>query len=218
MNRSYSKPPKKLLIFFRWFCDPDIREDLEGDMVELFEERAEQNLLKAKTLFFLELLSMLRPGIIKNFEGHKNLNNYGMLKNYLKSAWRNILKYKSFSVINILSLAIGMAACMAIYLFISDELSFDEFHSKKTSIYRLCEVQSFPGTNTQKVALNMAGMGPTMTTEFPEIQTFTRIWGWGEQLLEKDNKRIMIDKVIGVDSTFFDIFDFPLISGDADNA
>ncbi len=217
-HASQIKPPKRLLKFFRWFCDPEIQEDLEGDLVELFEERAEKNQFKAKALFTRDVLLMFRPGIIKNFEGHKNLNNYGMLKNYLKSAWRNLMKYKSFSAINILSLSIGMAACMVIFLFIKDELSFDGFHKKKSSIYRLCEVQSFPGTNTQKVALSMPGMGPTMAEEFPEIQTFTRIWSWGEQLIEKDNQRIMADKVIGVDSTFFDIFDFELISGDPNTA
>ncbi len=208
------KPSERLLRFFRWFCDPEIREDLEGDLVELFEERLEKNALKAKTLFLRDVLFMLRPGIIRNFEGYKNLNNYGMLKNYLKSAWRNLIKYKSFSTINILSLSIGMAACMIIFLFIKDEQSFDTMHTKRDNIYRLCEVQSFPGTNTQKVALSMPGMGPTMAAEFPEIQSFTRIWTWGDMLSEVDNTRIMIDIVGGVDSTFFGIFDFPLIAGD----
>ena len=219
MNQaSQIKPPKRLLKFFRWFCDPEILEDLEGDLVELFEERAERNPIKARALFTRDILLMFRPGIIKNFEGHKNLNNYGMLKNYLKSAWRNLMKYKGFSAINISSLSIGIAACMVIFLFIKDELSFDQFHDKKDTIYRLCEVQSFTGTNTQKVALSMPGMGPTMNQEFPEIQTFTRIWTWGELLIEKDNQRFMVDKVGGVDSTFFNIFSFELLSGDPNSA
>ena len=219
MNQaSQIKPPKRLLKFFRWFCDPEILEDLEGDLVELFEERAERNPIRARALFTRDILLMFRPGIIKNFEGHKNLNNYGMLKNYLKSAWRNLMKYKGFSAINISSLSIGIAACMVIFLFIKDELSFDQFHDKKDTIYRLCEVQSFTGTNTQKVALSMPGMGPTMNQEFPEIQTFTRIWTWGELLIEKDNQRFMVDKVGGVDSTFFNIFSFELMSGDPNSA
>lgn len=212
------QPPKRTLNFFRWFCDPDILEDLEGDLVELFEERADNNLFKAKALFTRDVLLMLRPGIIKNFEGHKNLNTYGMLKNYLKSAWRNFLKHKSFSTINILSLSIGIAACMVIFLFIQDELSFDTFHTKKESIYRLNEVQSFPGTNTQNVALSMPGMGPTMTKEFPEIQNFTRFWNWKKQLVEKENKKIMVENIAGVDSTFFDIFDFKFLHGNSENA
>ncbi len=203
-----------MIRFFRWFCDPDLVEDLEGDMIELYEERYQLNAAKAKTLLVWEILLLFRPGIIKNFEGHKNLNNYGMIKNYLKSAWRSFMKYKTFSAINIFSLTIGMAACMVIFLFIKDERSFDAFHDKKDKIYRLCEVQSFPGTNTQNVALSMSGMGPTMTTEFPEIETYTRFWNWGSQLLELDEKKISIENVAGVDSSFFEIFNYPLILGD----
>ncbi|MEO9869897.1 ABC transporter permease [Ekhidna sp.] len=212
------KPPQKLLRFFRWFCDPDLVEDLEGDLIELFEERAGSSISRAKTLFIRDILFMFRPGIIKNFEGHKNLNNYGMLKNYLKSAWRNLMKYKGFSTINILSLSIGMAACMVIFLFIKDERSFDAFHEKKDTIYRLCEVQSFPGTNTQNVALSMPGMGPTMTAEFPEIENFTRFRSFGEQLIEVGDQRIMIENISSADSSFLSIFDFPFISGDRNTA
>lgn len=207
-------PPKNLIRFFRWFCDPDLVEDLEGDMIELFEERYQTNRAKAKTLLLWEILLLFRPGIIRNFEGYKNLNNYGMFKNYIKSAWRSFMKYKTFSAINIFSLTIGMAACMVIFLFIKDERSFDAFHDQKEKIYRLCEVQSFPGTNTQNVALSMPGMGPTMTNEFPEIENFTRFWNWGEQLVELGDKKITIDNVAGADTSFFEIFDFPLIIGD----
>lgn len=207
-------PPRLLMNFFRWFCDPEIVEDLEGDLKELYKEKAQKSTALAKTYFVWELLRLCRPGIIKNFEGHKNLNNYGMLKNYLKSAWRNFMKYKTFSAINIFSLTLGMAACMVIFLFVKDERSFDALHEKKDKIYRLCEVQSFPGTNTQNVALSMPGMGPTMLADFPEIESFTRFWNWGDQLLELGDKRITIENVAGADSTFFEIFDYPLLVGD----
>lgn len=135
-----------------------------------------------------------------------------MLKNYLKSTWRNLIKYKSFSTINISSLAIGIASCMIIFLFVKDELAFDSMHKK--NIYRLCEVQDFPGTETQKVALSMAGMGPTMSADFPELEGYTRFWGFGEQRLQIKGKNEIVDKVVGVDSTFFDVFGFELIHGD----
>lgn len=81
-----------------------------------------------------------------------------MLKNYLKVALRNSWKNKLITAINVLSLALGIAACLLIYLFIQDERSFDAFHEKGSQIYRLDEVQSFPGTNTQSVALSMPGI------------------------------------------------------------
>jgi putative ABC transport system permease protein len=83
-----------------------------------------------------------------------------MLKNYFKTAWRNLWKNKAFSSINIIGLAIGMAAFMMIMLFVSYERSFDNFHTK--NIYKLNEVQKFEGMlAAQKVGLSMFPMGPT---------------------------------------------------------
>lgn len=119
-----------------------------------------------------------------------------------------------YAFINIFSLAIGLACCMAIYLFIADERSFDAFHSKNQNIYRLDEVQNFTGTNLQKVALSMPGMGPNIKAEFPEVETYTRFWNGNKQLVEKGEMRFLIDNIATVDSTFLDIFDFALIAGD----
>src|SRR5574338_585258 len=97
-----------------------------------------------------------------------------MFKNYFKTAWRNLWKRKAYSIINIIGLAIGMAACIIIMTFVLYEKGFDSFHTK--NIYRLNEVQKFEGmVSSQKVALSMFPMGPTLKNEFPEIKNFTRI-------------------------------------------
>jgi putative ABC transport system permease protein len=137
-----------------------------------------------------------------------------MIKNYLSIALRNLRQNPLYSAINILSLSVGLAACLVIYLFVQDEKSFDAFHVKRNNIWRLDEVQSFPGTNEQKVALNMSGMGPYITKEFPEVVTYTRVWNRTKQLVIKDELRFLIPNVDLVDSTFFDIFDFPVVQGD----
>lgn len=141
-----------------------------------------------------------------------------MFWNYLKIALRNTKKQSLLSFINIFSLALGIAACLLIYLFIQEERSFDAFHTKKDQIYRLDEVQSFPGTNTQKVALSMPGMGPNIQRDYPEIQNFTRFWGRGKRLFEKGDQRFVIEKTASVDSTFLEIFDFKLLAGDRQTA
>src|SRR5687767_9532368 len=88
-----------------------------------------------------------------------------MFKNYLKIAWRNIWKNKVYSAINIVGLAIGLAACIVIMLFVFYEKSFDAVHTK--NIYRLNEVQKFEGmVKPQNVALSMYPMGPTLVKEF----------------------------------------------------
>lgn len=141
-------------------------------------------------------------------------NTPEMFRNYLKVALRNGFKNKLVTFINVFSLALGIAACLLIYLFIRDERSFDAFHEKRAQIYRLDEIQSFPGTNTQKVALSMPGMGPNMQRDYPEILNFSRFWGRGKQLLQKGDKRLIIEKTVAVDSTFLQIFDYQLLEGD----
>jgi putative ABC transport system permease protein len=97
-----------------------------------------------------------------------------MFKNYLKTAWRNLWKTKVYSLINIMGLAIGIAASIVMLLFVFYERSFDRMHHK--NIYRLNEVQKFPGmVASQKVGLSMYPMGPTMKNEFPQILQYTHI-------------------------------------------
>src|SRR6202007_2540269 len=136
-----------------------------------------------------------------------------MIKNYLKTAWRNLWKNKAFSAINIIGLSVGMAACIVIMLFVFYEKSFDDFQTK--NIYRLNEVQKFPGmVASQKVALSMFPMGPTLKNEFPEIKNFTRIiWNTKSEVRYRD-KKIYLPQVFAVDSTFFKMFDFKLLRGD----
>jgi putative ABC transport system permease protein len=140
-----------------------------------------------------------------------------MFKNYFKTACRNLLKNKIYSVINIGGLAIGLAACILILLFVFYEKSFDNFHRK--NIYRLNEVQKFEGMEAvQKVALSMFPMGPTMKNDFPEIQNYTRVHWENKDLFGYQDKRVFLPQVLFVDSTFLQMFDFKMISGNRETA
>ncbi|WPU91095.1 FtsX-like permease family protein [Mucilaginibacter sabulilitoris] len=140
-----------------------------------------------------------------------------MIKNYIKIAWRNIWKNKVFSAINIVGLSVGMAACIVIMLFVFYEKSFDSMHTK--NIYRLNEVQKFEGmAASQKVALSMFPMGPTLKNEFPEIKNFTRIRWQQKFQITYGLKKIFSPQVLFVDSTFLKMFDFKLIRGDRETA
>lgn len=136
-----------------------------------------------------------------------------MIKNYLKVAFRNLWKNKGFSAINILGLAIGIAACILIMLFVFYEKSFDSQHKK--NIYRLDEVQKFEGmVQPQNVALSMYPMGPTLKSEFPEVKNFTRVRQANKLDLTYGDKRIFLPSVLYVDSTFLHLFDFEVARGD----
>src|SRR5215204_6376018 len=136
-----------------------------------------------------------------------------MINNFLKIAVRNISKNKAFSAINIFGLAIGIAACIVIMLFVFYEKSFDGMHSK--NIYRLDEVQKFEGmVQPQNVALSMYPMGPTLTSDFPEIKNFTRVRQANKLDLTYGDKRIFFPSILYVDSTFLHLFDFEVLKGD----
>lgn len=136
-----------------------------------------------------------------------------MIRNYLKIAWRNLLKNKTFSIINIAGLAIGMAACIVIMLFVFYEKSVDSIHKK--NIYRLCEVQKWEGMLApQQVALSMYPMATALKKDFPEVKNFVRVVTRDNIDFNHSEKRIFAPKVFWVDSTFFSIFDFQLEKGD----
>jgi putative ABC transport system permease protein len=140
-----------------------------------------------------------------------------MIKNYFKIAWRNIWKNRVFSAINIFGLAVGMAAFIVIMLFVSYEKSFDSFHTK--NIYRLNEVQYVGDQgSSQKVALSMFPMGPALKQEYPEIRNFTRVHWVTKYQMTFNDRKVFLPQTFFVDSTFFKIFDFPLIQGDIKTA
>ena len=136
-----------------------------------------------------------------------------MFKNYLITALRNMLRHKGFSLINILGLAIGLAAFLLITIFVKYELSFDGMHKK--NIYRLDEVQQFEGmVAPQNVALSMYPMASTLNADFPEIVNATHIYAFEKYSLNNGEKKIYLPKIFWTDTSFFKIFDFELIEGD----
>jgi putative ABC transport system permease protein len=136
-----------------------------------------------------------------------------MIRNYIHVALRNIRQNRLYAFINIFSLSIGLASCVVIYLFIADESGFDSFHAGRSSIYRLNEVQNFSGTQEQKVALSMPGMGPAMVTDFPEVIDYARFYG-NKRLVKRDERQFLLKNVASVDSSFLDFFDFAWMAGD----
>jgi putative ABC transport system permease protein len=135
-----------------------------------------------------------------------------MLKNYFKIAWRNLWKSRTYSAINIIGLSVGMAACIIIMLFVFYERSFDKQHTR--NIYRLDEVQKFPGmVAPQKVALSMFPMAPTLKEEFPQILNYTRVNSFDKPPLVYQEKKVILPRVFWADSTFFNIFNFELLEG-----
>ncbi|MEJ2636782.1 MAG: ABC transporter permease [Calditrichia bacterium] len=142
-----------------------------------------------------------------------------MITNYLKIAVRNLFRHKIFSSINILGLAIGMAACMLILLFIQRELSFEKEHGKADRIYRVLTIDKALGTHNQRVGITMPPLGPALQETFPEVEASVRLSGGGKSLLKYgDQQGIYARKLRSADGNFFDLFDFRLLEGDRQKA
>ena len=140
-----------------------------------------------------------------------------MIKNYFKIAFRNLLRYKGFSFINIFGLATGMACSLLIFLFVQDEISYDRFHKDSNKIYRV--VKDFVNDDGSRLpdATTPPALSPAIQREIPEVAHATRVFpNWGANFLIKyGDKKIMEEKLCRVDSSFFDVFSFPFIQGNA---
>ena len=141
-----------------------------------------------------------------------------MIKNYFKIAWRNLLKNKTFSLINIAGLAVGFSSFLLIGLYVLDEISFDKFHEKANRIYRINADIRFGGTDL-KLAVSCDPMGATLKNEYPQVEQFVRIYASdGPKFIKKEAEYIRENDIVFADSTFFDVFTFPVIAGNAQTA
>ena len=141
-----------------------------------------------------------------------------MIKNYFKIAWRNLVKNKTFSFINIIGLASGLACFILIALYVADELSYDRFNEKAGRIYRINSDVIFGG-NKLHLAVASDPMGATLKKDYPQVEEFVRFFiSGGSKLIKKGNEFIRENNVAHVDSTLFDVFTIPVIAGDAKTA
>jgi len=141
-----------------------------------------------------------------------------MLRNYFLIAFRNLWKYKSLSLINIFGLAIGMAITLLSLLYITNELSFDNFHEKKARIFRVIVKTESTAEGSESSSIMTAGVGPSFEAEIPEVESMVRVSNPQETFVSISDKNFTAHSVIYADSAFFDIFSFPIIMGNSNMA
>ncbi|WP_103068884.1 ABC transporter permease [Aquimarina sediminis] len=140
-----------------------------------------------------------------------------MLKNYIKIAWRNLLKNKGYSAINIGGLAIGMACFLMIVMFIRDELSYDRYHEKGNRIYRVIHHYDSQNSGVNQVWGN-APVGTALQSDFSEILETVQFSGRSDILLKYKDKVFQEDNCFFVDKNVFEVFSWSLISGNPKTA
>lgn len=136
-----------------------------------------------------------------------------MLSNYLKIALRNFRKNKLFSLLNVIGLAIGMAACLLILQYVSFKLSFDQFHKNSDQVYRVVNDRYQGGKLIQHGTITYSGVGKAMNDDFEEVEQNTRVVPAGERIIIYDEKRLSEEESFYAENSFFSMFSFPLLTG-----
>jgi putative ABC transport system permease protein len=206
-------PPIIFLRFFQWFCHPKLKDGIEGDLMELYNERrVNSGKQKADVRFIIDVLLLFRPGIIKPTKGHKQLNTYGMYRSYFKIGWRNLVKNTTFSLINISGLALGLTCSILIALWVQDEYKMDAFHEDLDRIYTITSTE-YSGHEITYGGYDTPGLlGEELKKIFPEVE-----YGCNNSWIEYrtfsvNEKKIKLPgNFSGAD--YFKIFSYPLILG-----
>ena len=136
-----------------------------------------------------------------------------MFRNYYKIALRSLWKYRGYSAINIAGLAVGLATCLLIFIFVMDELSYDRYNEKADRIYRVDAEINFGGQH-QEMAVAPDPLSAALKADFPQVEQVVRFRDYGGFRLKKNFQHIQEDRVIHVDSSLFDVFTLPLVAGD----
>ncbi|MCP4726780.1 MAG: FtsX-like permease family protein [bacterium] len=180
-----------------------------GDIDEVYFELLESDgRSRAALWYWSEIIKTIISILLIRFAG-----SIAMFKNYLKIAFRNIIRNKVYSLLNILGLSIGIAGCVLILIYVKYEFSFDQYHENPDSIYRV--YMEFPdyyrGTNLW--AGTCGPLAKTLVEEYPEVIAAARLETKDEVLISYGAKKFMEDNIIFADPEIFDVFSFELLEG-----
>jgi putative ABC transport system permease protein len=205
--------------FLEMICPPRLLEEIEGDVFQKYE----RHLLaygerKAKRMLLWNTLRFLRPEIVFRNKFSLQLINISMIRNYITVAFRNFQRQKSYTMLNIIGLSLGMAASLLITQYVKYERSFDTFHSRAKDIYRIQYNGWQNGQLNFESAVAVPAVGPALKNNFPEVEAYTRFLPHSGVLsYEKSGEEPISfreDRGQFADTSLFKVFDFTLAKGD----
>lgn len=218
-------PPAAIRKFFRWFCHPAMVDSIEGDLFELYASHARAHgKRQANIRFFVDVLLLFRPGIVRSFKLFPTSTTAPMYKSYLTSAWRNLLRQKIYSTIKVSGLALGIAASFLITLYILDELTYDKHIPDGDRIYRVVGVLDWNGELHQDVWFP-APFAKALADDYPEIESVGRInaselFGAGSNNIRRadEPENSYEEKFAYVDAALLDMIHPTMVYGNASTA
>jgi predicted permease len=212
---SSAKPsvPQKALRFLRWFCREDYIDEIEGDLIEVFEKEIVSMPGRAGRRFVWRVLRSFRPEFIKTFKHQTTVNPITMFRHNLLITYRNFLRYKSSFFINLVGLSTGLACTMLIYLWVNDELHVDKYFENDDRLYQVMENVDQGGGMITRITTS----GPTaaaLQSEFPEVEmAVTTTSDWGMEAVASVEDLDISAGLLYAGKDFFRMFSYRLRAG-----
>lgn len=202
------------------FIDPHFHEEFIGDLEEIYEDRREsKGKLVAETMYCFDAIHLL-VGFTSTSRKQKTKTPLFM-GNMFKIAWRNAIRQKQFTLLNLLGLTLGIATCIGIGLYVFNETTFDTFHKNGHRIYRVNQTRIWDDWDDQFSSTG-PGVSVALRDEIQEFEEVTRLYGSGERTVRAtsgEQTKIFSEKRFnGADQNFFKVFDFPFLKGDPSTA
>ena len=190
-------------------------EEIEGNLLELYEQQYEESPAKAKHQFAWNVIRHFRPAFIRSFKISYSTNHTAMFRHNLLLSYRNFLRYKGTFFINLIGLSSGIASALLIYLWVQDELSMDKLHANDERLYQaMVNRQNTDGITTERATPVL--LAPSLVAELPEVEFAVATTSGIDMpsfILTADNKTVKANgQFVGED--FFQLFSYDLIQGD----
>jgi len=217
MKNTAIKPPKLAERFFKWYCRNELAESILGDLEEQFYYNLEKHgNNKAKLYYWLNTFTFINRYTLRGYGMEKDKSGgFGtMLFHHLLISYRNLSRHKIFTIINVFGLVIGLASCLLIAGFLNNELSYDKFHEDSENIYRINHFFVDNSGTITKMANTAPALVPAIKNLFPEIKKATQMRYARRSLLEYGEKSFYETGGFYADSSFLEVFNFPLAVGD----
>ncbi|HMB92181.1 MAG TPA: ABC transporter permease, partial [Rhodothermales bacterium] len=210
-------PPKHADRLLAWFCAPHLLEAIQGDLHELFRLRVERHSARrARLHYWVDVIRFFRPYVLPRKQpAYQQARGPIMLKNYLKVAVRTLQRQKGYAFINMFGLAVGMACCLLILLYIQDELSYDRHHLQSDRLFRLTATFDESGQHWAPIG---PPVGVAFKASLPEVEEVVRIFPFGNSVLHHEDRQFEEKNGVYADSTVFEVFTIPLLRGQPETA
>ena len=207
------QPPRLAQNLFRLFANKFEHETLIGDFDEMYQiTLRERGRFFANQWYWRQVFRAMPAFSINTIYW-----SFYMFRNYLKVGLRTVKRQKIYSFINILGLAIGMACCLMIYLYVSYEMDYDKFYPDFSRIYRVATDNRLQ-SRSHVWALSPAPLAPVLKEGFPQIEHVARIMRRERGVVEKDEQLSFVDRIIYADAEVFRLFGIPFLIGEPSSA